>query len=199
MFQYKSKADKHLTVVLAHEFVLCQENFNLFTHYASLQILGDLKKETAIKLYSCYTQFLHHLYEFYMGIIKRKMKGKIQLSWQVTDAILVEEVKKLFKSRVQAIKAGHGHPFENDVSHYEIMPPSNFGEVFRKIRNRTAHASIKRAKDDLTLTEFYKNYHRFIYILYETAMFSWDVYDIEIFDWEDIENFSINVKNERLL
>lgn len=192
-FEFGDAIDKQLRASMAHEFILCQENFELFTEYASLQILGDSRKKVSIKLYSHYTSFLHHLYEFYIGAIKLNFKDTKTIHHSVTDKIFVAEVKKLYRNKVHAIENGYAPPYENHISHYQAEIPENFGAAFRAIRNKTAHVLKERACSSLTLTDFYSQYHKFIYVLYETPMFAWRIEDVERQNWEDIEKFSVMV------
>ena len=192
-FEFDDAIDTRLRAVMAHEFILCQESFGLFTRYASLQIFGSSKKVTAVKLYSHYSRFLYHLYEFYIGAIKLNRKDTSHVHHKITDKILVDEVRKLYKNKVHAIEHGYAPSYENHISHYQVEIPECFGESFRRARNQTAHVSIERAASNFTLTDFYEQYHRFIFVLYETPMFAWHIDDIERQNWGDIERFSVLV------
>lgn len=75
--------------------------------------------------------------------------------------------------------------------------PTEFATHFRQTRNRIAHADARRAggNGEVTLPEFYRKYHRYIYLLYEEAEWLWKV-DPESFDWGEIEAFDLAVHKE---
>ena len=54
-----------------------------------------------------------------------------------------------------------------------------------------------RASPDnqLTMGEFYKRYHSFVYILYAQPHWLWTAKDIETFDWKAIEEFDLAVRS----
>lgn len=112
------------------------------------------------------------------------------------DHIFNGEVVKLLKNRVDAINGGYSPSWENHISVYQVEVPAEFGTQFRKIRNRTAHASTKRSLpgDELTLGQFYEKYHGFVYLLYCSAQWLWTVKDIEAHDWKSIEEFDLAVQ-----
>jgi hypothetical protein len=56
----------------------------------------------------------------------------------------------------------------------------------------SAERSASRAS--LTLVAFYKNYHRFVYLLYESALSHWEIRDIESLEWKEIEEFDLAVE-----
>jgi len=81
------------------------------------------------------------------------------------------EVRKLLENRVDAIKGGYAPSWENHISVYQVEVPAEFGAQFRKIRNRTVHASTKRSSpgNDSSLGQFYEKYHGFVYLLYYSS------------------------------
>ena len=158
--------------------------------------MGRRDKTTKIKCHDAYASFLHHLYEFHVGCIKRDLRDTENIQSSVLDKIFNNEATKLLKNRVDAIKGGYAPSWENHISVYQVEVPAEFGTQFRKIRNRTAHASTKRSSpgEELSLGQFYENYHRFVYLLYYSAQWLWTVKDIEAHDWKAIEEFDLAVQ-----
>lgn len=192
------KTDQALTTTLVHELVLCKESFDRFLHFAGINIMGRRDKIIKIKCHNAYTSFLHHLYEFYVGCIKRDRGNTENIDNETLDKILNHEAIKLLKNRTSAIENGYAPSWENDISVYQIEVPDEFGTQFRKIRNRTAHASIRRSVpgSELSLAIFYQKYHLLVYLLYDSALWLWTVKDVEAHDWKSIEEFDLAVTNE---
>lgn len=195
-FEIGDTTDQALTTTLAHELVLCNDCFERFASLAKANIMGRRDKTIKIKCHDAYASFLHHLYEFYVGCIKRDRRNIGNIPSIVLDRVINNEAKKLLKNRVEAIKGGYAPDWENHISVYQVEVPDEFSTQFRNIRNRTAHASTKRSapENDLSLKKFYENYHRFVYLLYYSAQCSWTINDIEAYDWKAIEEFDLAVQ-----
>lgn len=195
-FEIGDEIDQALTTTLVHELVLCKDSFERFSALAKMNIMGRSDKATKIKCHDAYANFLHHLFEFYVGCIKRDFRSTDTVQSKALDCIFNREVVKLLKNRVDAINGGYAPSWENNISIYRVEVPAEFGTQFRKIRNRTAHASTKRSfpGDELSLGQFYEKYHGFVYLLYYSAQWLWTVKDIEAHDWKSIEEFDLAVQ-----
>jgi hypothetical protein len=195
-FEIGDETDQALTTTLVHELVLCKDSFERFAALAKMNIMGRREKAIKIRCHDAYASFLHHLYEFYVGCIKRDLRNTENLQGKVLDKIFNCEVTKLLKNRVDAINGGYAPSWENHISVYQVEVPTEFGTQFRRIRNRTAHASTKRSspKDELPLGQFYEKYHGFVYLLFYSAQGFWTVKDIEAHDWKSIEEFDLAVQ-----
>lgn len=191
-FEIGDAIDAALCKTLAHEMLLCNESFQRFNFLASMNILGSRTKIVKINTHDAYASFLLHLYEFYQGCFQRDRR-----TTQVnnTDKLFDAEVEKLLQNRRDAITKGYAPDGENPISYYQVDVPKNFGEMFRKIRNRTAHSLVKRSTPggDITLLNFYQNYHKFIYLLYVSGKSHWTAKNIELTDWGAIEDFDLFV------
>lgn len=194
-FEIGDTTDNALTTTIAHEFILCKDSFERFTHYAGMNIMGKRDKLTKIRSHDAYSSFLHYLYEFYVGCIKRDMHDLKKLDPSLLDRMFNAEVRKLLNNRIHAIENGYAPSWENHISVYQVEVPEEFGTQFRRIRNRTVHVSIERARpnNDLSLAEFYHRYHKFVYLLYYAAQW-WTTKDIEAYDWKSIEEFDLSVQ-----
>lgn len=105
-FEIGDETDQALTTTLVHELVLCKDSFERFAALAKMNIMGRRDKATKIKCHDAYASFLHHLYEFYVGCIKRDFRSTETVQSRALDQIFNREVTKLLKNRVDAIKGG---------------------------------------------------------------------------------------------
>jgi hypothetical protein len=204
-----TKEEELLRTVLTHEFTRCTSSFNLFAYLMATLPKQDTKKRR-VECYNAYVDFVSHLYEFYIGLIEREPKFnqtgpyknyppfngfKKSDKHKKFDIILNEEVEKLIRNRKQRIKRGTVDNLAgNRIDYYDCKVPSLFGEHFRFIRNRTNHTDFKRAsgQHDISLKDFFLNYHKFIIILYDECRWLWQV-DENAFDWKDIDNFASEI------
>lgn len=195
-FEIGDETDRALTTTLVHELVLCKESFERFAHLARINIMGRRDKSTKIKCHDAYASFLHHLYEFYVGCLKRDRRNTKDIESEALDKIFNNEVRKLLKNRIDAVEQGYAPSWENHISVYQVEVHNEFGTQFRRIRNRTAHASTKRSVpgEDLSLAQFYERYHQFVYLLYYSGQWLWTVKDIEAHDWKAIEEFDLAIQ-----
>jgi len=177
-----------LTNALAHEFQRSRDSFASFVGLHYLIVSGNGDTDVALATYNSYSDFVAHLYEFYLGCIKNDCRFPRNISGKAVDAILNEEVTKLLKMRRNKILRGDAPSYENDISHYEVEVPSEFGCMFRTVRNIRSHAFAERSKFDLA--EFFNKYHRFIYLLFEEPQWIWNIEKVSSHDWLAIQNFS---------
>jgi len=84
----------------------CEDSFERFVQIKKLSDMGMRDKGTQIKCYHAYTSFLHHLYEFYVGCIKRDRRNTKEIDSNSFDKIFNNEVIKLLKNRIDAIENG---------------------------------------------------------------------------------------------
>lgn len=197
-FKTGDDTDQALCITLAHEFLLCEESFERFIYFSRMNILGKRDKFTIIRSHDAYSKFLSHLYEFNVGCIKRERCDTSTIDHKDLDNLLNAEVTRILGQKVHSIRNGYAPPWENQISYYEVTVPDDFGEQFRRIRNRSSHTIIKRVNpgSDLSLVEFNRKYHVFAHLLFKSAQWSWTVEDIEKENWMSIEDFDLFVKAE---
>ena len=195
-FAIGDEIDTALTTAMSHEMLLCEESFERFAAIAKLNIVGRQDKRTRVAMYSAYTRFLHHLYEFYLACYQREYMSLDKIPTATIDKLLNGEGRKLLKNRRDAIDGGYAPAWENNRSVYEVEVPEEFSLQWRRIRNRTAHVSTKRStsKPDICLVDFYKRFHSFVYLLYYSAMAHWAVHDLNAVSWKEIEEFNLAVE-----
>ena len=195
-FVVGDEIDNALTTAMSHEMLLCEESFERFTEIGRLNILGRVDKATKLALYGSYTRFLHHLYEFYLACYQRERMALEGIPSAVIDRLLNAEAHKLLKNRRDAIDGGYAPAWENNRSVYDVEVPDAFSSQWRRIRNRNAHVSVKRTRPttEIRLVDFYRQFHRFVYLLYYSAMSHWAVRDIDATSWKEIEEFNLAVE-----
>src|SRR3546814_12481011 len=106
-FEIGDKTDQALTITLVHELALCKESFNRFVHFSEKNILGNGSREIKIQSYSSYANLLHHLYEFYIGCIKRDLRATSSPKSDISYHIITSEVENLLSNKRNAIKNGY--------------------------------------------------------------------------------------------
>jgi len=148
-------------------------------------------------MFDSYARFLHHLYEFYLGNIKRSRRSLERISYEECDQLIQAEVEKLMRHRRDRIKSGRAPSHENHISYYEKPVPANFARDLRQTRNRVAHADSKRAGSPvaISLPDFYEKYHQYVMLLYEEPQWLWKIADPDTYNWGEIERFDLAVQS----
>lgn len=198
-FELNDEVDGSLIATLVHEMFLCTASFERFATLAEANIMGRRDKATKILCHDAYASFIHHLYEFYQGCVQRDKRDLSPVPWHYMDMTFNTEARKALRDKADAINGGYAPSWENHISVYQVEVPDEFGKQLRHIRNRTAHASIKRSTpgDQMPLADFYHAYHGFVYLLFRRGQWLWTVKDIEAHDWKAIEDFDLSVQSER--
>lgn len=195
IFQLNDPVDEALKATMVHELFLCSERISEFKMLAYADLSSRRLKAWKVRRHDAYSQFLHHLYEFWVAAAQRNALNTKSLRFDVLDELLTFEARKAIKSRRDAME--HFKPTGWDQS-IELLRAvdDDFGKHFRLVRNRTAHASHRRAQSDgdgPTLGQFFIRYHYVVAVLFETAKFAWTVKDVEEYDWMEIEAFDAAV------
>jgi hypothetical protein len=190
-FEIRDDTDHALVKTLVHEMYLCRKGFDEFVAFTAMADAEPQCKAHRIGQYSAYAEFVHHLYEFYVGCFKRDRRNTENIRHAELDQLLNAEVYKLLRNKRLAIENGYAPSWENHISVYQVPVPEEFGSVFRKARNRAAHSEFRRAvsHSELTLAQFCKEYHFFMYLLYESCLAFWHIQDIEKIDLGSISEF----------
>lgn len=189
-FEIGDDVDKKLVNVLFHDFIKCENAFDQFFSYAGDNIMGN--KDSSIKLnsYNAYSEFIAKLYEFYAGCFKREFKSTKNIEHEKLDFLMAEEVEKLLRNKRNAIMKGYAPDWESDITYYQVEVPNAFGKDFRDVRNNTSHVDYRRAGGNrIELMDFYKKYHKFVYLLYYSALFAWSGKTHKDHKIEHVESF----------
>lgn len=183
---------KNIELTLVHEFWCCKKELSNFLFYKNLLSTGDENNETKISCFTSYGNYLRHLYCFCEGIIKEKNKSlikgldKYQIGIRISE-LLTNEVKKLISNKLIVLTNGK-YCDEPNVS-------EEFGSHLRLFRNWFSHVDNRRIEEpQIDLFQFYKKFHCFTLILFESADFSWSTKSN--YDWYKIKDFSENIKSD---
>lgn len=187
--------DSALITTIHHECFLMKSSFDEFVELAEKQILNKLNAVEQVRLFSSYSSFLHHLYEFCIACFMREQGSDEGFSGRQgalkKDGLFQAEVSRVFRGILHRLKAGQGLGWENVPEYYDIQVPSDFGSKFRQVRNSTAHAITERSSGEVDLSEFYENYHKYIMELYRSAYGYWGRFEIDKLDMKAIGAFSV--------
>lgn len=171
-----------LVTTLIHELMLAREEYAIFKYFKHLterenNVINDLN------CYRAYSEFIRHIYEYYLGIFHWNDLSTKKLTHDIADKRMNDAANRVINfSR------------HRKVIEYPDWPKSiqeEFGKDFRTIRNRSSHTDYRRALklSEITLADFYQKYNRYIDLLFEHACFAWTPKDLDAQNWHDIGNF----------
>lgn len=184
-----------LIATIHHECFLMKTSFDEFFELAEKQIRNELNAVEQVRLFSSYSSFLHHLYEFYVACFMREQGSDAgfsgRLGAQKKDDLFQVETGRVFRGILHRLKAGQGFGWENNSDYYDIQIPADFGSNFRQVRNSTAHAITERSSGAVDLSKFYDSYHKYIMELYRSAYGYWGRFEIDKLDMKAIGAFSV--------
>jgi hypothetical protein len=190
-----SELDSALITTIHHECFLMKTSHDEFFRLAEKQILSTLTVTEQVQLFSSYSSFLHHLYEFSVACFMREQGSDQGFSGRLgaikKDSLFLDEASRIFRGIVSRLKASRGEGWENDVSYYDIEIPKDFGSQFRAVRNSTAHAITDRVSGEINLSEFYSVYHKYVYEIYRAAYRYWGRFSIEQLDMKEVSRFTV--------
>lgn len=190
------QAEKEITTTIVHEFWMCKDSLKNFYFFLLLCKNKNCSKEVRIQAFSAYGYFLLHLYSFYEGYIKNKNKGLLKglknfEKGEKISNLLTEEVKKIIRNYNISNQQKAFMDIGINILDLESEALNSFGKHLRHIRNRFSHVLKERVNNkDVSLSEFYKTYHKYAMLLYLSVYFSWNIDTKENYDWIEIEKFS---------
>jgi hypothetical protein len=194
-FQIGDAIDTKLCVALKHEFLRCDDAFNDFASSAKIIIAQGENWRIAYKTYNAYARFIHHLYEFMIGAVARDRQDTKQLKSDLANRYIASHTQRILTNRREAILNGTAPTWENQINYYPERIPSTFATDFRRFRNITSgHVTYERS--DLSLTNFYDQSHKYLYMLYYDAKSWWGRQGNEFPDLKEITAFSVLVKDD---
>ncbi len=141
--------------------------------------------------YNSYALFIQHLYEYFIACLKRDNLNTKNIDSDTADDLFNLEVNKILRIWRIGIDKGFAPSWANDRSYYEGECPEEFGKDFRNIRNSLSHADVRRISggNRITLTEFHNKYHKYVYMLYESAQGHWSIEKLEKVELGDVTSF----------
>lgn len=206
-FQSGDMLDTALSNALKHEFLRCEDAFKDFEVSGTRMIMmaqnaaqtgkpvaAEDQRQIAYKTYNAYSRFIHHLYEFMLGALKRDTKNtKSADDYSDAERYIAGNTQRILTNRREAIKNGTAPSWENHISAYPEKIPPDFAKDFRRYRNKIiGHVSHERST--LSLSEFYERYHMYLYMLYYDCRGFWGLRDQEFPDLKEITDFSILIE-----
>lgn len=193
------KIDSDHCKAMVHEYFRCEDAFQSFCKHSEYMILKKKNREVSYMAYNAYASFIHHLWEFLQGCHARDAKKKNITNKKGNERIRVIEsyvsfhAQRIFDQYRDAIKGGYAPEWVNHISYYEIKVPNEFASEFRKYRNKVSgHVDHERVSN-LSLTEFYQKYHKFLYYLFLDAKKMWGTNSAEFPDLKEVTDFCIMI------
>lgn len=201
-FTAGDQTDSEHCKVLVHEFMRVENSFNEFAALGEKMIRYGRTKDISLRVYDAYARFIHHLYEFLIGCIVREVhntkitdkKGNERTT--LIDNYISSLTRRVLNKWVGSIENGTAPSWANDIECYRIPVPADFAKDFRKYRNKIiGHVDYERSSQ-MSLTEFYHKYHKFLFLLYQDAISFWRNEAKEIPDLGEITDFSLLLESE---
>lgn len=194
-FKIGDATDRALCVALKHEFLRCDDAFNDFATSTKIMITQGENRRIAYKTYNAYARFILHLYEFIKGAVSRDRLDTTTLKSDLADRYVAGHAQRILTNRREAILNGTAPPWENPISFYPDRIPQTFAVDFRRCRNIVS-GHVKFERSGLSLTNFYDQNHKYLYMLYYDAKSWWGRQGDELPDLKEITTFSVLVKND---
>jgi len=189
-FQLGDLTDMALCVGLKHEFLRCEDAFNEFALAAKVTIAQGENRRIAYKAYNAYARFIHHLYEFMIAAVARERQDTARLRPALADRYITGHTQRILTNRRSAILNGTSPSWENHISYYPERVPETFAARFRQFRNKVSgHVTFERSA--LSLSDFYDQNHKYLYLLYRDAKSWWGRQEQEFPDLKEITAFSV--------
>ncbi len=201
-FEVGDSTDTKLCHVLSHEYYRCDDSFKQFCFFAEKMIMKGQKQELSYRAYNAYADFIHHLYEFYLGCHARDNKNtnitnkKNEERTRIIEGYILHHAQRIMDGIRDSIKNGTAPDWVNDIGYYDVTVPSKFAKDFRQYRNKVCgHVAFERSSE-LKLSEFYQKYHKYLYSMYRDAMHWWGSRGDEFPDLKEITAFTVMIKRE---
>lgn len=116
----------------------------------------------------------------------------------IIEGYIMFHAQRILNGYRDAIKEGRAPEWVNDISYYDVTVPTSFANDFREYRNKVCgHVAYERSSQ-LSLSQFYKKYHKFLYLLYSDAMRWWGSKGEAFPDLKEITDFTVMLEEERM-
>lgn len=202
-FETGDSTDTELCHVLSHEYFRCDDSFKQFCFFAEKMIMQGENREISYRTYNAYADFIHHLYEFYLGCHARDNKNtnitnkRGEERTRIIEGYILNHAQRIMNGFRDLINNGTAPDWVNDISYYDVTVPDEFAKDFREYRNKVCgHVAFERSSE-LSLSEFYQKYHKYLYSMYRDAMYCWGNHGEEFPDLKEITAFTVMVERER--
>lgn len=196
-FKIGDTTDSAHCTALKHEFLRCEDAFKDFAMYSKFMIRQQMGKPSpdetryiAYRAYNAYSRFIHHLYEFMVGALVRETGSTEQIRADQAESYINGHAQRILTGRRNDILNGTAPAWENHISAYPQKVPENFARDFRDFRNKLS-GHVKHERSSMNLSDFYANYHKYLYMLYWNCLGHWGLRDEEFPDLKEITDFSV--------
>lgn len=155
------------------------------------------EKQWEVDVYNSYADFIQNLYEYIIGCFKRDSNSLKDISYKISDALIVREAEKYRKQCLWQIdqknEMNHGL---NDRIYYEEPIPVDFGEKFRNARNMNVHSDTRRVSSGF-MADYFSKYHKFTLYIFFLGYQYWGSQNTSSIDLEDISKFARLIIGEK--
>ena len=201
-FTAGDQTDSDHCIALVHEFIRCDNSFNEFAALGEKMIRYGRNREISLRTYDAYARFIHHLYEFLIGCIAREVHDtkitnkKGQDKTTLIDNYITSQARRVLNKWVDDIANGTAPAWANHIDCYKVPVPTDFARNFREYRNKIIGHVAHERSSQLSLTEFYRKYHKFLFLLYQDSISFWRNRGNELPDLGEITEFSLLLESE---
>lgn len=193
-FKAGDAVDSAHCTALKHEFLRCEDAFKEF-HQCALAMIpaGSADRRLAYSAYNAYSRFIHHLYEFVIGAIARERGDTETIRADVAELYVTSNMQRVLARARNAAQTEPANASASGLSAYPEQVPPGFAKEFRRHRN-TANAHVSHERSRLSLSDFYRDYHLYLYLLYRDCRSWWGLRQGEFPDLKEITDFSVQIK-----
>ena len=199
LFQIGDETDTALCRGIKHEFLRSWDAYDDFTRAAAELKDAPENRFLSYQAHNSYSRFLHHLYEFNIGAIRRDLKDTSFPKRQNAN----HQVDKYVQSNAHRVQR---NAQEGDTRYWSVRFPvevtgipecvaPNFAEQWRIHRNKlSGHVDHRRSAMDLS--KFYRENHQMIILIFLEAGAWWGRMGAEFPDLGEITAFTTAVMGE---
>ena len=121
-FETGDSTDTELCHVLSHEYFRCDDSFKQFCFFAEKMIMQGENREISYRTYNAYADFIHHLYEFYLGCHARDNKNtnitnkRGEERTRIIEGYILNHAQRIMNGFRDLINNGTAPDWVNDIT-----------------------------------------------------------------------------------
>jgi hypothetical protein len=192
-FKLGDETDRQHCIAMQHEFLRSHDAYVDFDTLGRILLQKGDDSWLAYRTYNAYSRFIHHLYEFLLGVLARERGDTAQIRAEIADPYVTAQLQRILNNKRQAIKDGTAPIWENSIDYYPEEVPKDFAREFREYRNKVS-GHVTHTRSSLSLSDFYDRNHKFLNLLYREGYSWWGVQGRGFPDLDEITKFSLRVK-----
>jgi hypothetical protein len=194
-FIHGDETDEKLCRMLQHEYLRCSEAFYDFVTAARRLQEGEEGRELSYRAYNAYARYILHLYEFILACDQRTRCDTSEIKGEVADGVIAASAQRAFRLATSSFNSAPlgAAPLNSGINE-PIEKLKDFARALRKARN-TAMGHVKHERAELSLSDFYGKYHRYLVALHRGSINIWGNVGNEFPDLGEVTAFSVLVKN----